>query len=307
MLFNSLTFGVFFAVVLLLHTAPLPWRVKKFNLLAASYVFYAAWNPPFVLLLWLSTLIDWEAARRIHNAKKSSTRSLFLLVSLGVNLGVLGYFKYGEFLLQNFTELTAYLGIQYKPPEWNIILPVGISFYTFQTMSYTLDVYLKRAEPTASLLDFSLFVTFFPQLVAGPIVRPSDLTPQFAKPRRATLDQLGWGLWLMTLGLFLKVVLADGFLGPSVDAVFGADKPVPPLDAWIAAIAFSGQIFCDFSGYTTVAIGAALCLGFFLPNNFNSPYAAIGFPTSGDAGTSPCPLGFGIICTFHWEGIAQGL
>lgn len=277
MLFNSLTFGVFFAVVLLLHSAPLPWRVKKINLLVASYLFYAAWNPPFVLLLWLSTLVDWEAARRIYTAKKPATRSLFLLLSLAVNLGVLGYFKYGEFLLQNFTELVASLGIQYQPPEWTIILPVGISFYTFQTMAYTLDVYLKRAKPSPSLLDFSLFVTFFPQLVAGPIVRPSDLTPQFASPRRASPDQLGWGLWLMTLGLFLKVVLADGFLAPSVDAVFGADKPVPTLDAWIGALAFSGQIFCDFSGYTTIAIGAALCLGFSLPNNFNSPYAAIGF------------------------------
>lgn len=277
MLFNSLTFGVFFAVVLLLHTAPLPWRVKKINLLAASYLFYAAWNPPFVLLLWLSTLVDWEAARRIHNARTAWTRNCYLLLSLAVNLGVLGYFKYGAFLLQNFTELAASLGLRYQPPEWNIILPVGISFYTFQTMAYTLDVYLKRAEPSRSLLDFSLFVTFFPQLVAGPIVRPSDLTPQFAAPRRASRDQLGWGLWLMALGLFLKVVLADGFLGPSVDAVFGAAKPVPALDAWIGAIAFSGQIFCDFSGYTTIAIGAALCLGFSLPNNFNSPYAAIGF------------------------------
>jgi alginate O-acetyltransferase complex protein AlgI len=276
-LFNSLTFVVFFGIVLALHNAPLPWRVKKFNLLIASYIFYAAWNPPFVILLLISTMVDWKAAQWIHAATTKNRRRLFLVLSLVTNLGILGYFKYGEFLLENFTVLMNSAGIAYKAPEWNIVLPVGISFYTFQTMAYSLDVYLRRAAPAKSLLDFSLFVTFFPQLVAGPIVRPSQLIPQFAEPKRATPAQFYWGLSLMTLGLFEKVVLADSFLAPAADAVFGAHKALAPLDAWIGVLAFSGQIFFDFSGYSTIAVGAGLCLGFALPNNFRFPYASIGF------------------------------
>lgn len=277
MLFNSLTFVVFFAVVLALHRLPLPWRVKKLNLLVASYLFYAAWNPPFVILLWISTMVDWWAARAIARSESTARRRALLLVSLGTNLGLLGYFKYGDFLLRNFAELAATGGWNYVPPAWDIVLPVGISFYTFQTMAYTLDVYLKRAPPAKSLLDFSLFVTFFPQLVAGPIVRPTDLIPQFAHPRTATPRQLGWGLLLITLGLFQKIVVADGLLAPVSDRVFGAAQALPALDAWMGTLAFSGQIFSDFAGYTTCAIGVALMLGFSLPDNFRYPYAAIGF------------------------------
>ena len=171
----------------------------------------------------------------------------------------------------------ATIGVTYTPPAWSIVLPVGISFYTFQTMAYSLDVYLRRAAPAKSLLDFALFVTFFPQLVAGPIVRPTQLIPQFAEPRRASSGQLKWGLGLMTLGLFNKVVVADGLLAPVADAVFGSNEAVLGLDAWLGTLAFSGQIFCDFAGYSTIAIGVGLCFGFSLPNNFRFPYAAIGF------------------------------
>ncbi|MCZ6867942.1 MAG: MBOAT family protein [Gammaproteobacteria bacterium] len=277
MLFNSLTFIVFFAVVLALHNLPFSWRVKKTNLLLASYLFYAAWNPPFVLLLWLSTLVDWFVARRIYAEERQPHRRLWLIASIAVNLGVLGFFKYGDFLLQNWQVAMASVGVTYTPPPWSIVLPVGISFYTFQTMAYSLDIYLRRAAPTKSFLDFALFVTFFPQLVAGPIVRPTQLIPQFAQPRRASLTQLRWGLGLMTIGLFNKVVIADGLLAPVADAVFGAGEPVLWLDAWLGTLAFSGQIFCDFAGYSTTAIGVGLCLGFSLPNNFQFPYAAIGF------------------------------
>ena len=194
MLFNSLTFVAFFAIVLALHNAPLSWTTKKTNLLVASYLFYAAWNPPFVILLWLSTVIDWHVAKRLFTEEVKSKRRMLLAISVIVNLGLLGYFKYGQFLLENFIALAALAGITYQPPEWNIILPVGISFYTFQTMAYSLDVYLRRAEPSKSFLDFALFVTFFPQLVAGPIVRPTHLLPQFAFPRVATPQQLYSGL-----------------------------------------------------------------------------------------------------------------
>jgi alginate O-acetyltransferase complex protein AlgI len=277
MLFNSLTFLVFFAVVLALHYAPFPWRVKKFNLLIASYLFYAAWSPPFVILLWISTAVDWKVAQWIHRSDGKARRRMFLIMSLATNLGILGYFKYGGFLLENFTAAMTAIGVNYQAPDWNIILPVGISFYTFQTMAYSLDVYLKRAEPAKSLLDFSLFVTFFPQLVAGPIVRPSQLVPQFAEPKRASSQQLYWGLGLITIGMFEKIVLADSFLAPAADGAFGAAGALAPLDAWTGVLAFSGQIFFDFSGYSTIAIGTALCLGFSLPNNFLYPYAAIGF------------------------------
>ena len=277
MLFNSLTFIVFFAIVLVLHYAPFAWRVKKYNLLIASYLFYAAWNPPFVLLLWISTLVDWHVAKRIFVEDRRSRRRALLALSLLVNLGFLAFFKYGNFLLENWVWLMSQFGIEWQAANWDIVLPVGISFYTFQTLAYTLDIYLKRAEPSKSFLDFALFVTFFPQLVAGPIVRPTQLMPQFAKPHVANLKQLYWGFSLIILGIFQKVVVADGLLAPSSDLVFGADKHVPFVDAWLGTLAFSGQIFSDFAGYSTTAIGVALCLGFSLPNNFRFPYAAIGF------------------------------
>jgi alginate O-acetyltransferase complex protein AlgI len=277
MVFNSLTFVAFFAIVLILHSLPFGWTTKKVNLLLASYLFYAAWNPPFVVLLWLSTVVDWWAAQRIVKTDAPLQRRAWMLLSVGANLGVLGYFKYGHFLLENFRAAMTAFGIDYQPPSWDIVLPVGISFYTFATMSYTLDVYLRRAAPAKSFLDFALFVTFFPHLVAGPIMRPTELVPQFATPRRATAQQLCFGLALMTLGLFQKVVLADGFLAGPAEVVFDGTKAPGALDAWAATLAFSGQIFCDFAGYSTTAIGAALCLGFALPDNFRFPYAAIGF------------------------------
>ena len=279
MVFNSLTFVVFFALVLLLHAMPLRWTTKKFNLLIASYLFYAAWNPPFVILLWVSTVVDWWAAKKLVSAQGPTARRAWMLLSVVVNLGMLGYFKYGGFLLENFSALMAAAGVVYQPPALDIVLPVGISFYTFATLSYTLDIYLRRAKPANSFLDYALFVTFFPHLVAGPIMRPTELVPQFAHERRASGDQLRFGLALMTLGLFQKVVLADGFLGPVAEAVFDA-RPgtvVGALDAWTGTLAFSGQIFCDFAGYSTTAIGAAMCLGFAMPDNFRFPYAAIGF------------------------------
>lgn len=277
MLFNSLTFAAFFLIVLALHNAPLSWRLKKVNLLIASYIFYGAWSPPFVILLWISTVLDWYVAQWLDRTEARGRRRWLLLLSMVGNLGMLGYFKYGGFLLENFAHALGTLGVAYQAPKWDIILPVGISFYTFQTMSYSLDVYFRRGKPARSFLDFALFVTFFPQLVAGPIVRPNDLIPQFAKPRTATMRQLGWGLMLMVLGLFQKIVLADGFLAPVADKVYGAKELVPALDAWLGTLAFSGQIFFDFAGYTTTAIGAALALGFSIPDNFRAPYAAIGF------------------------------
>ncbi len=277
MLFNSLTFIVFFIVVLGLHYTIRSWTARKSVLLIASYIFYAAWNPPFVVLLWISTLIDWFVAKALVKEEGLARRRMLLTISLAGNLGLLGFFKYGGFLLENFIELTQWAGIPFEAAAPSIILPIGISFYTFQTLSYTLDVYFRKAQPSKSFLDFALYVTFFPQLVAGPIVRAAEFLPQCAEPKRATRDQLGWGLYFITLGLFQKVVLADGFLSSAADTVFDfKDGTIFILDAWLGLLAFSAQIFCDFAGYSTCAIGVALCLGFVLPDNFRSPYAAIG-------------------------------
>jgi len=278
MLFNSLTFIVFFIVVLGLHYTIRSWRTQKSVLLIASYLFYAAWNPPFVLLLWLSTIVDWYVAKALEAEDAPAKRRFLLTLSLATNLGMLGFFKYGEFLLDNFVGLAHLAGIEFHPAVPSIVLPVGISFYTFQTLSYTLDVYFKKSKRCQSFLDYALYVTFFPQLVAGPIVRASDFLPQCLQPKHATRDQFGWGLYFITLGLFQKVVLADGLLASTADTIFKVkDDAVYFLDAWLGVFAFSAQIFCDFAGYSTCAIGVALCLGFVLPDNFRSPYAAIGF------------------------------
>ncbi|HEX6333951.1 MAG TPA: MBOAT family O-acyltransferase [Flavisolibacter sp.] len=277
MLFNSYTFILFFVVVLILHNMRFPWKMKKVNLLLASYLFYAVWNPPFVILLWISTLVDFVVGKKLFHEENRTRRKVLLVISLAVNLGMLGFFKYGAFLMENFVLLMSAIGIEYQAAPPDIILPVGISFYTFQTLSYTLDMYRKQGQPESSLLDFSLFVTFFPQLVAGPIVRPGQLIPQFKTPHRATSEQFMHGLFLLTLGLFMKVVLADIMLSKSADTVFGTGRVLLPLDAWLGVLAFSGQIFFDFAGYSTCAIGIAACLGFTLPDNFKYPYAAAGF------------------------------
>jgi alginate O-acetyltransferase complex protein AlgI len=264
-------------VLLIIHYSLKSWKAQKINLLIASYLFYSAWNPMFVLLLLLSTACDWLIAKKIYNSKDLKYRRLYLIVSLIFNLGLLSYFKYGEFFLDNSIHLLSLIGVLFKPVDLDIILPVGISFYTFQTLSYSLDVYRRKIKPGKSLLDYALYVSFFPQLVAGPIVRAEDFIPQCETPRKATQDQFGWGLSLLTIGLFMKIIIADTLLSPVVDKVYRAPELFGSIETWAAIFAFSGQIFCDFSGYSTCAIGAALCFGFVLPDNFKAPYAALGF------------------------------
>ncbi|HVU16150.1 MAG TPA: MBOAT family O-acyltransferase [Candidatus Didemnitutus sp.] len=277
MLFNSLTFVVFFVVVLGAYWTIPAWNARKNLLLVASYVFYGAWNPPFALLLFATTTLDFLLGARIAHAATPRSRKAWLVFSVAVNLSMLGYFKYGNFLLQNFQWLLARVGVTYVPPHLDIFLPIGISFYTFHSLSYTLDVYRGATQPTRSLRDFLLAVSFFPQLVAGPIVRAADFLPQCDAPRPWNTPRFFWGLMLMTLGMFEKVVLADTLLADTADSVFSYGGPLAILDAWSGVLAFAGQIFFDFSGYSTCAIGAALCLGFQLKDNFLFPYAAIGF------------------------------
>jgi alginate O-acetyltransferase complex protein AlgI len=246
-------------------------------LLLASYVFYGLWNPPLVILLWISTIVDYTAGNKLAKETSKNKRKFWLTLSLIVNLGFLGFFKYGNFLLENFVTLLNSIGLDFQAQPMDIILPMGISFYTFQTMSYTIDMYKGKMKPARTFLDFALYVTFFPQLVAGPIVRATDLITQFYEEKKATAEQFIWGLFLLTIGLFQKVVLADTLLSDTSDTVFGSDQLLHGVDAWVGTIAFSGQIFFDFAGYSTCAIGIALMLGIILPDNFRYPYASIGF------------------------------
>jgi len=277
MLFNSYTFLVFFTLVLGMYSLPVTWRFKKGMLLSASYIFYAAWNPPFTILLVISTVTDWFFGRWMYASKSTCVRKWLLAGTLSVNLGLLVFFKYSNFILENLVFLLQSVGVNYAPAAPSIILPMGISFYTFQTLSYTIDIYRRNMTPWKSFLDYALYVTFFPQLVAGPIVRASDFLPQCQEPKRLKISQLGWGIHLMIIGLFNKIVIADGILGPVVEKIY--DQAIMPsmLTAWVGTLAFAGQIFCDFAGYSTCAIGVAICMGFHLPINFRFPYAAVGF------------------------------
>jgi alginate O-acetyltransferase complex protein AlgI len=277
MLFNSLTFVVFFVVVVTLYWSIRSWQARKNLLVVASYIFYGAWNPPFAALLFSTTAMDFWLGRQMAKAQDHHAKRRWLVASVCMNLSMLGFFKYGNFLLENFQWLLGRVGIIYQPPHLDILLPVGISFYTFHSLSYTLDIYRGVLQPTKSLRDFVLAVSFFPQLVAGPIVRAGDFLPQLLHPPRLKTGQFLWGLALMTLGLFEKIVLADTLLSGSADRVFGYAGPLVALDSWAGVLAFAGQIFFDFAGYSLCAIGTALTLGFHLKDNFRFPYAAIGF------------------------------
>ena len=277
MLFNSFTFIIFFTIIVLVHYSPLAWKYKKTSLLMGSYLFYAAWNPPFVPLLFSSTFVDWHLAKKIFLSQTAQSRKRWLGLSLLFNLGLLSVFKYSGFLLQNFEQLLNIAGLEIEFHDPGFILPMGISFYTFQTLSYTLDIYFKRLKPHHSFQDYALFVSFFPQLVAGPIVRAREFLPQLRQQNRIKFDTFSIGLSLFIVGLFEKVVLADTFFAPIVDSVFIDGAQPDALSSWLAALFFYAQIFCDFSGYSLCAIGTALCLGFKLPLNFRAPFSAIGF------------------------------
>ncbi len=275
MLFNSLEFLVFFpAVLIALGLSHRSWLIQRVIFLAASYWFYMAWNPPFVLLLIGSTVLDFYCARAIAAAQRPRLRRALLVASCAANLGVLVFFKYGNFLLSNALAWTSYE----TPLESffaNLVLPMGISFYTFQTMSYTIDVYRRQIEPETSLLNFAVYVAFFPQLVAGPILRAADFLPQLITQRTPSADGRLMGLDRMARGCFKKVVIADG-LAAYVDMVYADPGAYGAWNHWLAAYAYAFQIYCDFSGYSDIAIGLGLFLGFRFMENFRSPYLAQG-------------------------------
>ena len=275
MLFTQLEFLVFFFCVLIATWVVAPrsgGRVTRNSiLLAASYYFYAYWDYRFCGLLLLSTSVDYCVARRIEAAKDRSRARRWLCLSLFVNLGVLGLFKYFNFFVDSAGPILKSIGFATGTLE--IILPVGISFYTFQTLSYTIDVCRGKLRPSDNFLDFALYVAFFPQLVAGPIVRARELLPQLCVVPAWSKRRFYGGAQQMLRGAVKKVLLADR-LGEMVDVVFAGPELYSGVTLWVAAVAYAGQIYYDFSGYTDMAIGAAKMLGYRFPKNFRHPYLA---------------------------------
>jgi len=272
MLFNSLQFGIFFIIVFTLYLA-LKHRLQNRLLLVASYVFYGCWDWRFLSLIWISTIIDYVCGLKLDQSQNQHLRKRFLMISIVANLGMLGVFKYFNFFADSFRDLASTVGWQVDPVTLSVVLPVGISFYTFQTMSYTIDVYRREMKATNQFWDYALYVAFFPQLVAGPIERAKRLLPQVLSPRKLEWEKIKSGLVLFGWGLFKKVVIADN-MARIVNAVYSQGEGVAGSHVWIATYAFAVQIYADFSGYSDMARGLAKMLGFDLMVNFNLPYFA---------------------------------
>lgn len=273
MIFSSWSFGFFFVAVFTIYWSLRARQARHICLLAASYLFYMSWNPWLVSLIIGSTVLDYFVGRTLEKVTNPRGRKGLLALSIVGNLGVLAIFKYADFFVLSFREMLTAFGIQANLSTLSIILPVGISFYTFQTMSYTIDVYRGKIAPTRSFIDFALFVAFFPQLVAGPIVKARDFLPQLQTVKRFDWQRLESGTVLFLLGLTKKVLIADQ-LATFVDPVFARPNWFVTHDLWLAMFCYGAQIFCDFSGYSDMAIAAARVLGFDLRPNFASPYLA---------------------------------
>ena len=275
MLFPSVAFFLFFSGVLLLEL-PLRRRApaRKLLLLAASYGFYAAWDWRFLGLILLSTTVDYWVGGQLGGCDAARPPPRQVGLSLGLNLGLLGLFKYFDFFVGSAAALLAGLGVEASPPLLHLVLPVGISFYTFQTLSYTLDVAARRLPPCRSPLDFALFVAFFPQLVAGPIVRAREFLPQLAENARPTRAGISLGLYDVCSGLFKKVVIADLIGAGMVDPLHADPGRFGVVGALLGIYGYAFQLYGDFAGYSQIAIGLARMLGFRLPVNFRAPYLA---------------------------------
>lgn len=273
MLFNSLEFAIFFPIVFLLY-----WFVvnknlalRNFFLLVSSYIFYGWWDWRFLVLIFISSSLDYFLGLKIYHSKNESKRKLFIAVTLVTNLGILGYFKYANFFIDSFVEILTAIGVQANYTSLRIILPVGISFYTFQTLSYTLDVYKRKLEPSKDIVAFLAFVSFFPQLVAGPIERASNLLPQFYVKHKFSYEKAKDGTRQILWGLFKKMVIADT-CASHVNYIFDNYQTLPASILVLGVIYFAFQIYGDFSGYSDIARGMASLLGFDLMINFSVPY-----------------------------------
>ena len=270
MLFNAWEYALFLPVVLVGYYA-LSHRGQNLLLLAASYFFYGWWDPRFAALLAFSTVMDFVLGLKIDQAGDSPRRKQLLILSCVSNLTILGFFKYFNFFTDSAVELAATLGITLDVPTLRIILPVGVSFYTFQSMSYTIDVYRRDLRATRSLVEFALYVSFFPQLVAGPIERATALLPQVIRKRTVVPEQISTGVVLILIGLFRKVAIADS-VAPLVNDIFARPGDQSGLTLLLGLYLFSIQIYCDFGGYSDMARGSARLFGFELMENFKQPY-----------------------------------
>jgi len=272
MLFNSFIFLIFLSIVIPVYYYSNP-PFRKIFLLAFSYFFYGYWDYRFCSLLLISTVIDFYTGKFIYIQNDEKIRKRILLISLFSNLGILGFFKYYNFFIDSFSGLATTFGLQFDYLHLNIILPVGISFYTFQTLTYTIDIYRKEIQPVKSFVDFALYVSFFPQLVAGPIERAKNLLPQISKMPTPTKTQFSQGFALITMGMFKKVLIGDT-TGRIVDQIFAQPQYYASSEMLMGLILFAIQIYADFSGYSSIARGTAKWMGIELMENFNQPYLA---------------------------------
>ncbi len=273
MLFNSISFLIFLPVVFILYWGLFKKSLKLQNifLLLSSYLFYGWWDYRFLALIAASTLVDYFIGRFLKNTGNEFHRKMLLSLSMIFNLGLLGFFKYYNFFIESWIDSWTTIGVDMNLSSLNIILPVGISFYTFQTLSYTIDVYRRKIEPTSNIINFSVFVAFFPQLVAGPIERAKHLLPQFSKKRVFNEERAISGIHLILWGLFKKIVIADS-CAIYVNAIFNDYENMNSATLLLSAFYFAFQIYGDFSGYSDIAIGTGRLFGFDLMRNFNFPY-----------------------------------
>ena len=277
MLFNSFNFLVFFPIVVLIYFV-IPKKTRYIWLLISSYYFYMCWNAKYALLIAISTIITWISGLLLHKFKNIGARRATVALSFISNLGILFFFKYFDFVLANINRILAYADFELLNNPFDIILPVGISFYTFQALSYTVDVYRGDVDAEKNLLRYALFVSFFPQLVAGPIERSKNLLSQIQNVQKINVwnyDRIVSGLIQMVWGLFQKMVIADR-LSILVDHIFYKSNLYGTIELMLGAVAFALQIYCDFCGYSTIAIGAARVMGFELMENFDVPYFSTG-------------------------------
>jgi len=272
-LFPTFAFFVFFLVTWGVYALLDGRRLRLAWLLVGSAFFYGYFSPRYLVLIVFTALVDYVLARRIAAATSPAARRALLSVSLALSLGLLVYFKYAAFLVDTLFGLLGFLGLRAPAPEVHVFLPLGISFYTFETISYVVDVYRRRIEPARSALDYGVFILFFPHLVAGPIVRPHEFLPQLARERPRDWARLELGLRWFLLGLFQKAILAD-HLAAAVDPVFARPGAYDTGTLWLALLGYSVQIYCDFAGYSSMAIGLAHAFGLKLPENFRMPYAS---------------------------------
>jgi len=273
MLFNSIEFAIFLPIVFIGYWFVFNKNLKIQNLfiIAASYLFYGWWDWRFLSLIIFSSFVDYIIGVQLSKTEKNVKRKILLLTSIFVNLGFLGFFKYYNFFAESFSQAFTLLGKSFDVPRLNIILPVGISFYTFQTLSYSIDVYRKKLEPTKDIIAFFAFVSFFPQLVAGPIERAANLLPQFYKKRKFEYDKAADGMRQILWGLFKKIVIADN-AATYVNDIFSNYTNYSGTTLILGAVFFAFQIYGDFSGYSDIAIGTARLFGFNLMKNFAFPY-----------------------------------